>query len=40
MLERLIGALFAKVVRRYTAAFEKRADAIYGTRSASFVSQH
>jgi coenzyme Q-binding protein COQ10 len=39
MLERLMGGLFAKAVRRYTAAFEKRADAIYGTRARALASQ-
>lgn len=39
LLERLMGGLFDKVVRRYTAAFEARADAIYGTRPPSFASQ-
>lgn len=39
LLERLMGGLFDKVVRRYTAAFEARADAIYGARPRSFASQ-
>jgi len=39
LLERLMGGLFDKAVRKYTAAFEARADAIYGTRSPSFISQ-
>jgi coenzyme Q-binding protein COQ10 len=39
LLERLIGGLFAKAVRRYTAAFEERADAIYGTSAPSLASQ-
>ena len=30
LFERLIGGLFARAVERYTAAFEARADAIYG----------
>jgi coenzyme Q-binding protein COQ10 len=30
MLERLMGGLFGKAVRRYTAAFEARADQVYG----------
>jgi len=30
LLERLMGGLFAKAVRKYTDAFEARADAIYG----------
>ncbi|HEY8276114.1 MAG TPA: SRPBCC family protein [Methyloceanibacter sp.] len=33
LLERLIGGLFDKAVRRYTDAFEARADAVYGTRT-------
>jgi coenzyme Q-binding protein COQ10 len=39
MLERLIGGLFAKAVRRYTAAFEGRADAIYGMVAPAIASQ-
>lgn len=39
MLERLIGGLFAKAVRRYTAAFEGRADVLYGTRAPTLASQ-
>jgi coenzyme Q-binding protein COQ10 len=39
LLERLMGGLFAKAVRRYTAAFEERADAIYGTSAPSLASQ-
>jgi coenzyme Q-binding protein COQ10 len=39
LLERLMGGLFEKAVRKYTAAFEARADAIYGARSASLASQ-
>jgi coenzyme Q-binding protein COQ10 len=42
MLELLMGGLFAKAVRKYTAAFEGRADAIYGRKRpgvASLVSQ-
>jgi coenzyme Q-binding protein COQ10 len=39
LLERLMGGLFAKAVRRYTAAFEECADAIYGTSPPSLVSQ-
>ncbi|MEG6509680.1 type II toxin-antitoxin system RatA family toxin [Methyloligella sp. 2.7D] len=30
MLEKLMGGLFAKAVERYTAAFEERADKVYG----------
>ena len=32
LLERLMGGLFAKAVRKYTDAFEARADEIYGKR--------
>jgi coenzyme Q-binding protein COQ10 len=39
LLERLMGGLFDKAVRRYTTAFEERADAIYGTGAASLASQ-
>ena len=38
LFERLVGGLFAKAVERYTAAFEARADKIYGNASA-FASQ-
>jgi coenzyme Q-binding protein COQ10 len=40
LFERLIGTLFDKAVRRYTAAFEGRADTIYGTRAPAIASQH
>ncbi|XSG82415.1 MAG: type II toxin-antitoxin system RatA family toxin [Methyloligella sp. ZOD6] len=33
MLERLMGGLFAKAVRKYTEAFEERADKVYGAPS-------
>jgi coenzyme Q-binding protein COQ10 len=33
LFERLIGGLFDKAVRKYTDAFESRADAIYGVRT-------
>ena len=33
LLEHLMGGLFAKAVRKYTEAFEARADAIYGVRT-------
>jgi coenzyme Q-binding protein COQ10 len=33
LLEHLMGGLFAKAVRKYTEAFEARADAIYGIRT-------
>jgi coenzyme Q-binding protein COQ10 len=32
LFEALMGALFARAVERYTAAFEARADAIYGNK--------
>jgi len=38
LLERLMGGLFDKAVRKYTDAFEARADAVYGA-GASFASQ-
>jgi coenzyme Q-binding protein COQ10 len=39
LLERLMGGLFDRAVRKYTDAFEARADAIYGARAASLASQ-
>ena len=39
LLERLMGGLFDRAVRKYTDAFEARADTIYGTRSRSLASQ-
>jgi coenzyme Q-binding protein COQ10 len=42
ILERLMGKVFAKAVRKYTAAFEARADAVYGRAphgSGSIASQ-
>jgi coenzyme Q-binding protein COQ10 len=39
LLERLMGGLFDRAVRKYTDAFEARADAIYGTHSPSLASQ-
>jgi coenzyme Q-binding protein COQ10 len=39
LLERLMGVLFDKAVRKYTDAFEARADAVYGIRTASLASQ-
>jgi coenzyme Q-binding protein COQ10 len=38
LLERLMGGLFDKAVRKYTDAFEARADAIYGTGAATAAS--
>lgn len=34
LFERLVGSLFDKAVRKYTNAFEERADRIYGVKSA------
>ena len=39
LLERLMGGLFDKAVRRYTTAFEERADAIYAEATTSVASQ-
>jgi len=39
LLERLMGGLFDKAVRKYTDAFEARADAIYGEGRRSLASQ-
>jgi coenzyme Q-binding protein COQ10 len=39
LFERLVGGLFAKAVERYTAAFEARADAVYGRNAAALASQ-
>jgi coenzyme Q-binding protein COQ10 len=39
LLERLMGGLFDKAVRKYTNAFEARADAIYGEGRRSLASQ-
>jgi coenzyme Q-binding protein COQ10 len=39
LLERLMGGLFDKAVRKYTDAFEARAGAVYGARLASLASQ-
>jgi coenzyme Q-binding protein COQ10 len=38
-LERMMGGLFAKAVRHYTAAFEARADDLYGTAQGAALSQ-
>jgi coenzyme Q-binding protein COQ10 len=35
MLELLMGAMFDRAVRKFTAAFEARADQLYGRRPAS-----
>ena len=39
MFERLVGGLFDKAVRKYTDAFEARADHVYGKRIAVSASQ-
>jgi coenzyme Q-binding protein COQ10 len=38
MFERLIGGLFAKAVRKYTHAFETRADEVYGRKTKALAS--
>ena len=37
MLQMLVGALFERAFRRYTRAFEERAQAIYGSGTASAI---
>ena len=39
LFERLVGRLFARAVERYTAAFETRADEVYGRRAPALASQ-
>lgn len=39
MFERLVGGLFDKAVRKYTTAFEARADEIYGPKQVALTSQ-
>ncbi len=39
MFERLMGGLFDKAVRKYTDAFEARADAVYGRKTVIIASQ-
>jgi len=39
MFERLMGGLFDKAVRKYTDAFEARADAVYGRKTVTLASQ-
>jgi coenzyme Q-binding protein COQ10 len=39
LFERLVGGLFDKAVRKYTEAFEARADAVYGRKRAALASQ-
>lgn len=38
LFERLVGSLFDKAVRKYTDAFETRADIVYGTKSSALTS--
>jgi coenzyme Q-binding protein COQ10 len=39
LFERMVGGLFNKAVQKYTAAFEARADEVYG-RSAAALASH
>jgi coenzyme Q-binding protein COQ10 len=39
LFERLVGGLFDKAVRKYTEAFEARADAVYGRKTQALASQ-
>ncbi|MGE5261375.1 MAG: type II toxin-antitoxin system RatA family toxin [Actinomycetota bacterium] len=39
LFERLVGSLFDKAVRKYTEAFEARADAVYGRKTRALASQ-
>jgi coenzyme Q-binding protein COQ10 len=39
LFERLVGGLFAKAVRKYTSAFESRADAVYGPKTVALASE-
>ena len=39
MFERLMGGLFDKAVRKYTDAFEARADAVYGRKTVIIASK-
>lgn len=39
LFERVVGALFDKVVQKYTHAFEARADAVYGPKPVVIASQ-
>jgi coenzyme Q-binding protein COQ10 len=38
LFERLMGGLFSKAVRKYTDAFEARADAVYGDAPSSMTA--
>jgi coenzyme Q-binding protein COQ10 len=39
LFERVVGGLFDKAVQKYTAAFEERADQVYGAKTLAFTSQ-
>jgi coenzyme Q-binding protein COQ10 len=39
LFERLVGGLFARAVQKYTAAFEARADAVYGPKTVALASE-
>jgi coenzyme Q-binding protein COQ10 len=39
LFERVVGGLFDKAVRKYTEAFEARADAVYGRKAQALASQ-
>ena len=39
LFERVVGGLFDKAVQKYTAAFETRADAVYGKKTLTLASQ-
>ena len=38
MFERVVGGLFDKAVRKYTNAFEARADKVYGADAEALAS--
>jgi coenzyme Q-binding protein COQ10 len=38
MFERVVGGLFNKAVRKYTDAFEARADKVYGAKTSALAS--
>jgi ribosome-associated toxin RatA of RatAB toxin-antitoxin module len=39
MFEHVVGGLFDKAVRKYTDAFETRADAVYGRKDVMVASK-
>jgi coenzyme Q-binding protein COQ10 len=39
LFERMVGRLFARAVEKYTAAFEARADTVYGRKETALASQ-